>query len=646
MLKMTIANEIFTSNTTPSTNQTLFNAVIGATKTIPIIFLPGIMGSNLVNEQGKEVWFPPNTVGSKISTLLGKIFNSSPASRQIDLNPLTTRVDNGGYIKINKTLLPDFSEELARSRGWGTIYWDGYGKMLMFLESYLNKNLTTLMNFHSLTDKEPFLGGEPWRAFTDILQKEGFTMVGVEPTTPIDKKNEITKVWNPTKSFELLSIDEFKNIANYNFPVFGLGYNWLKSNDENAEDVIKRLDSLVQPQIKKEFPKAPFEKYIIITHSMGGLVARSMILNAGLKSKTLGIVHGVMPAAGAPTVYKRFGNGWDGNEVTGKLEDYFAQVIFGATATSITPVLGNSPGALSLLPFSNFKNGSDTKWLTLRAKKLDGSPIEVRLPTDPEEVFDEIYMNTGSWWRMVNMDFLDPANIIMPSNAKTHTELGREQAGVAGAAIGSLAGSIANMIGESHETPSESDDFTSIEDFYYTNIRVVKRFQDLIKDSYLANTYAHYGNDVRFRAFHEVIWETEDRIDVQNEEELINYCGNDIDRTKKVTYDPTTGIHTIPTISINANWDSSLFHKNGERRIKRPKKSDVIFKLHVAPTVQGSGDGTVCHQSASDVCREHVKQVFVINGYDHANSYNNDQVQSNVLYSIGKILKELKSTKA
>lgn len=643
---MTMVNETFSSNTTPSTNQTLFNATIGATKTIPIIFLPGIMGSNLVSDQGKEVWFPPNTVGSKVSTLLGKIFNSSPASRQIDLNPLTTRVDGGGYIKINKTLLPDFSEELARSRGWGTVYWDGYGKILMFLESYLNKNLTTLMNFHTHTDKEPFLGAEPWRAFTDILQKEGFTMFGVEPPAPKNKKNDLSQLWNPIKSFELLSIDEFKNIANYNFPVFGLGYNWLRSNDENAQDVIERLDSFVQPQIQKEFPNAPFEKYIIVTHSMGGLVARSMILNASLKSKTLGIVHGVMPAAGAPTVYKRFGNGWDGHEVTGKLEDYFAQIIFGATATSITPVLGNSPGALSLLPFSNFKNGSETKWLRLRAKKMDGSTIEARLPTDPEEVFDEIYMETGSWWRMVNMDFLDPANIIMPSNAQSHADLGREQAGVAGAVIGSLAGSISHMIGDSHETPSESDDFTSLEDFYFTNIRVVKRFQNSIKDSYLANTYAHYGNDARFRAFHEVIWETDERIDVETEEELINYRGNEIDRTQKVTYDSSTDTYTIPPITINGNWDSSLFRKNGERRIKRHKKSDVIFKLHVAPTNEGSGDGTVCHQSASDVCREHVKQVFVINGYDHANSYNHEQVQSNVLYSIGKILKELNPTYA
>jgi alpha-beta hydrolase superfamily lysophospholipase len=43
------------------------------------------------------------------------------------------------------------------------------------------------------------------------------------------------------------------------------------------------------------------EKVIVVTHSMGGLVARALIhpKMGSLKDKVLGIVHGVMPAIGA-----------------------------------------------------------------------------------------------------------------------------------------------------------------------------------------------------------------------------------------------------------------------------------------------------------------------------------------------------------
>ncbi|WP_241575579.1 GPI inositol-deacylase, partial [Rosenbergiella nectarea] len=57
------------------------------------------------------------------------------------------------------------------------------------------------------------------------------------------------------------------------------------------------------------------EKVILVTHSMGGLVARhySEILdgNNGDK-KILGIVHGVMPNLGSPMAYKRMKTGESG----------------------------------------------------------------------------------------------------------------------------------------------------------------------------------------------------------------------------------------------------------------------------------------------------------------------------------------------
>jgi predicted alpha/beta hydrolase family esterase len=46
-------------------------------------------------------------------------------------------------------------------------------------------------------------------------------------------------------------------------------------------------------------------KVIIVTHSMGGLVARYASQVSGAKDKILGIVHGVIPDLGSPAAYRR-----------------------------------------------------------------------------------------------------------------------------------------------------------------------------------------------------------------------------------------------------------------------------------------------------------------------------------------------------
>ena len=52
--------DCFKSVSTPSANETICNAVIGPKFVIPIIFIPGIMGSNVESLGGKKVWFPAN----------------------------------------------------------------------------------------------------------------------------------------------------------------------------------------------------------------------------------------------------------------------------------------------------------------------------------------------------------------------------------------------------------------------------------------------------------------------------------------------------------------------------------------------------------------------------------------------------------
>ncbi|MCO8089681.1 esterase/lipase family protein [Acinetobacter indicus] len=611
----------FKSVSTPSTNGTICNAVIGPKFVVPIIFIPGIMGSNVESLGGKKVWFPANGALSGLgSVAYGALFRSA-RDRQTELDPETTQVSYNGDIKFNKEDKVGISEEVARARGWGSVWWKGYGPGLMFLERYLNHELIEASGLPDFSNNS-FKGSEPWKAFTATNES------GADASS-------LTEIWNPAKAFELLDLEGFENLADYAFPVFAEGYNWLQNNKESAEKIATRMNTVVKAQVAKEFPKASFHKFIVVTHSMGGLVGRSLINEPSVSSDILGVVHGVMPASGAPTVYKRLATGWDGFKTTGAVLDAVAKYVFGASAAKLIPVLANSPGGMSLLPFTNFmttnESNPNTKikpWLRLVARNLNGDVITATLPkSDP---YDEIYSDQTSWWQMVDMGKLDPTGAIrgidVPEPPLPTT--------------GSVVG-----LGGVPEAPdpdsldAENDAELLLSNKLINTIGVVQQFQDSISNSYHANTFAHYGRDPEHLAFNEVVWETEQRIDIQNENDLINYTG--IPKSnEESTIDPVTGIQKMPTINAYP-WQSRLFEKDGERRILRRGASDVVFKLNIKPNkVTGFGDGTVCHQSAEDVNRESAKQVFVINGYEHSASYGNEEVLKSVLYSVAKLVNQ------
>nr|WP_314538859.1 hypothetical protein [uncultured Massilia sp.] len=130
-------------------------------RVLPIIFLPGIMGSNLrMSEKRRRelkktdniAWRPDNLGLSNI----GQNANSSPRDRQLQLDPLETAVDvydpadrpdtsgdkRHDNVKLNKrfqspTLADDPSTaqnarsaaQKARARGWGEVYFKSYGSL-------------------------------------------------------------------------------------------------------------------------------------------------------------------------------------------------------------------------------------------------------------------------------------------------------------------------------------------------------------------------------------------------------------------------------------------------------------------------------------------------------------------------------------
>lgn len=572
----------FTSQTTPRSSQTICTATIGPKYVVPIIFIPGIMGSNLIHNNGDKVWFPPNGVAALIQVMKG-IFRTAK-DRQEQLDPLETRVSNEGDIKIKNKFIHDFTEEKARLRGWGTVWWSGYGKILMYLEQNLNQELV-----RQQADSNTFRGGEEWHIFTQVGD-----------ASDAQKAAQLNKKWQPDSKLELLTQEMHAELADYAFPVFALGYNWLQSNEDSAQDIAKRLESFVKPQVKREFPRATFKKFIIVTHSMGGLVARSLIQTKS-KSDILGVVHGVMPASGAPAVYQRISNGWDAKATTGSIIDSISSLIFGHNSARLTSVLGNSPGALQLLPFANFRNAKGKQdWLQLEAKNLSGQTITANLP-QKNDPYNEIYMNRDAWWRMINSDALDPA------------------------------GGLKKRL----EMEYKSDIFS----FYEELILITRDFQEDISNSYHNNTYAHYGDDPKFKSFSQIKWTSNLALNVKNKTDLIMFNGTNngvskalLNGKKNESVDRAAGIETKEKMKF-------LFSADGKRFITDSQTNrEIHFQIRIKPT--SNGDGTVCVESALDIRREgiHLKQTYAINGYGHAASYDHVDVQRNTLYCIAKVL--------
>lgn len=571
----------FTSQTTPSSSLTICTATIGPKYVVPIIFIPGIMGSNLIHNNGDRVWFPPNGAGALIDVIKG-IFRTAK-DRQEQLDPVETRVSNEGDIKIKNKLLRDFTEEKARIRGWGTVWWTGYGKVLMYLEKNLNQELV-----RQQSDLNTFSGGEEWQVFTQVGD-----------ASDTEKAPELNEKWQPDSNLELLTKEMHGELADYAFPVFALGYNWLQSNEDSAKDIAKRLENFVKPQVKREFPRATFKKFIIVTHSMGGLVARSLIQTKS-KSDILGVIHGVMPASGAPAVYQRITNGWDGKATTGSIVDSISSLIFGHNSARLTPVLGNSPGALQLLPFGNFRNAQGKQdWLQLEAKDLSGKTITADLP-QKNDPYNEIYMNREAWWRMINSDALDPAGVL-----KKRLEI-----------------------------EYKSDVFS----FYEELIFITRDFQEDISDSYHNNCYAHYADDPNFKSFSQIKWTSNSPLNVKNKTDLIMFNGKN-KGTSKGLLNYTKNEKAGPTSIEKEENKKILFSADGKRFIiDSQTNNEICFQVRIKPT--SKGDGTVCSESALDVRRDGVnlKQTYAINGYSHASSYDHIDVQRNTLYCIAKVL--------
>ncbi len=329
-------------------------------KAIPVIFLPGVMGTNLMTNKSSQtegIWR-----GDSLGGVYLKWAGVDGERRRKLLNPDSTKVDNRG--DINQTIYSPLSDDgklftTRRERGWGEVLSFSYGKFLSVLQGALMDDWQqALVNYgKSVPEKNGVLG-----------QLVGKTL----------SEGEYAEITGES----VLTQGELNHFQNFLFPVHVYGYNWLQDNKTSAEGLVTFIDRTISLYKNQRGHGMPFpagqEKVIIVTHSMGGLVARYASQVCGAKDKILGIVHGVIPDLGSPAAYRRM--------KVGAKQEGMAGAVLGNTAKELMPVLARAPAPLQLLPSAKYLSGAP--WLTVEGAGEDGSDVKLPQTRDP---FGEIY---------------------------------------------------------------------------------------------------------------------------------------------------------------------------------------------------------------------------------------------------------------
>ena len=391
---------------------------------IPIVFLPGIMGTNLKSkETGNVVWRPPNTDGffsilDAIGQLIAFAFRGA-ATRQRRLHPDKVDVDESGPLDAEGVI----DESLASERGWGALMRSAYNPVMAELQKQLNDIMT---------------GGKPAPWWSDEGKR-----------SPADYGEEVG-------GNAALDDEALKHAAGYRYEVWGGGYNWLQSNRASAQDIIDRIEDVILPYYRERSMRA--DKVILVTHSMGGLVGRSVACLHDYKN-ILGVIHGVMPATGAAATYHHCRAGYEG----------VSSVILGRDAGEVVAILAQSPGGLELLPAADYKEGQP--WLKLGDKPDSGN----QLPSTGDP-YREIYLSTA-WYGLVpeaNTPLLDPAG---------------------------LHGTVVE------ESELDEPPLGGTRKLFDRSIEEVMAFHQDIQDRYHHATYSHFGDDDRQQSWSDLAWE-------------------------------------------------------------------------------------------------------------------------------------------
>jgi hypothetical protein len=336
---------------------------------VPIIFIPGIMGSRLRDINGLKVWDPDSKI-----FMLAKFgaFWQSASERKDRLVGNAFQSEYLSVIEDDPSHNKKFADKTDRTRaerGWGGVGWSSYGDFLIALQN---------------------------------------------------------KQWEPLVHL------------NFRTPVHAFGYNWTACNGLAG----KKLAAYIEKTIAFYNGKGrTCDGVILVTHSMGGLVARAACKLECAEKKVIGVIHGVQPAMGSAAAYWRMKGGFERPHTIPDLDGWqwlknpskmvhhkketlltkgygfgmgtdlglgnITTWVLGSDGEEVTSLLGNMPGGLELLPNQEYRdNDGNMQWLVLE----NPNGKKTRLPKS--NPYQEIYSSQEEFYRLVTPSWLDPGGLM------------------------------------------------------------------------------------------------------------------------------------------------------------------------------------------------------------------------------------------
>lgn len=229
---------------------------------IPIVFVPGVMGSRLHFPDIDQSWDPDSTWA-----MIHWVRISAERTRT------EFALSNPGEVMSDN----DDLTQVQRDRGWAGLAWEFYG------------------------------------TFLQDLQRQRF--------------------------------------GRYQTPVYAIGYDWRQNNRTSGDAVARRINQILEIE--------GAERFILISHSMGGLVTRACLKNnADVAGKMMGVVHIAQPVHGGVVLVRRMFTGAVSSEDGG----WGLSTILGNTRKKFSTIMSALPGPMQLMVTPNYRDTDGSAW--------------------------------------------------------------------------------------------------------------------------------------------------------------------------------------------------------------------------------------------------------------------------------------------
>lgn len=136
----------------------------------------------------------------------------------------------------------------------------------------------------------------------------------------------------------------------YDTPVYAIGYDWRQNNNDSGDAIMRRIDEILTAE--------DASRYILLSHSMGGLATRAGLRrNPDVAAKALGVCHIAQPVTGAAVAARRMFTG-----ATYSGDGIAMMLLLGNNRDKFSTIASALPGAIQLLPTQDFTDTDGGWW--------------------------------------------------------------------------------------------------------------------------------------------------------------------------------------------------------------------------------------------------------------------------------------------